>query len=72
MIKAQLKPNFDPTFPLSLKEKSLQEVAQLAETMTNEAEVTSLNLLPPFCVDLSKKKKKKSLKEKLHMEEREP
>jgi hypothetical protein len=39
-----------------------QEVVQLARTTSNEAEVSSSNLSPPSCVDMSKKKKKKNFK----------
>jgi hypothetical protein len=40
------------------QQTSPQEVAQSVETTLNEVDVTSSNLLPPSCVDMSKKKKK--------------
>jgi hypothetical protein len=36
---------------------NLQEIVQSAVITPNEAEVTSLNLYPLSCVDMSKKKK---------------
>jgi hypothetical protein len=41
-----------------------QEVAQLAGTTSNEAEVTRWSLPPPSCADMQKKKKIKKKKKK--------
>jgi hypothetical protein len=50
---------FDIFNDIKYSKMSLQEVVQSAETTPNEAEVTSSNLPPPSCADMSKRLKKK-------------
>jgi hypothetical protein len=43
-------------YVLSYQLKRLQDVIQLARTMSNEADVTNSNPPPPSCADMLKKK----------------
>jgi hypothetical protein len=60
-IKIETQRGFDKGLKLKDWFNGSQEVAQSVGTTPHEAEVTSSNLLPSSCVDMSKKKRTSSM-----------